>query len=80
MLFTYSFAYVSAHIFFDDAFESHLDDTFEYRVNPFVKMMVGLINKAARYLYASLHLKYSSPDRCNAVANDNTYLGSNYPS
>ena len=53
MLLTYSFAYVSAHIFFDDAFESHLDDTFEYRVNPFVKMMVGLINKAARYLDAS---------------------------
>ncbi|KAL8576680.1 hypothetical protein ACOMHN_025155 [Nucella lapillus] len=36
-----------AHFFFDDAFEPHDDEEFEYRTNDFVKQFVRLIDKAA---------------------------------
>ena len=38
-----------AHIFFDDAFEPHEDDEYEYRVNSFVKQLVRVMDTAARY-------------------------------
>ncbi|KAK7493270.1 hypothetical protein BaRGS_00015396, partial [Batillaria attramentaria] len=36
-----------AHIFFDDAFQAHKDDEFEYTVNDFVKQLVRVVDVAA---------------------------------
>lgn len=41
----YQFA---AHIFFDDAFEAHDAQTYEYYVNSFVHQLVRTVDKAAR--------------------------------
>ena len=38
----------TAHIFFDDAFEPHEDDEYEYQANSFVKQMVRVMDTAAR--------------------------------
>ncbi|XP_041374240.1 chitin synthase chs-2-like [Gigantopelta aegis] len=44
---------LEVNVFFDDAFELHEDDDFEYRVNMFVKTFVGVINKAASTVHKS---------------------------
>jgi hypothetical protein len=36
-----------AHFFFDDAFDPHDEEEYEYRANDFVKQMVRVIDKAA---------------------------------
>ncbi|KAK3589761.1 hypothetical protein CHS0354_021089 [Potamilus streckersoni] len=36
-----------AHVFFDDAFDAHNDDEYEYHVNSFVKQLVLVMDKAA---------------------------------
>ena len=45
----YKYIYFSAHIYFDDAFEAHDDDTYEFHVNNFVRQLVRTIDQAARY-------------------------------
>ena len=37
-----------AHIFFDDAFEKHEDEEYEYLANRFVKSLVTVVDQAAR--------------------------------
>lgn len=37
-----------AHVFFDDAFQAHGDDDYEYQVNDFVKLLVSCMDLAAR--------------------------------
>ena len=36
-----------AHFFFDDAFEPHDDEFYEFRANEFVKQLVRVIDQAA---------------------------------
>ena len=38
----------AAHIFFDDAYQAHGDEDFEYTVNNFVKQLVRVVDIAAR--------------------------------
>lgn len=44
-------SFSSAHIFFDDAFKAQLhgDNGYQQHVNDFVRVLVGRIDKAARY-------------------------------
>ena len=41
---------ISAHVFFDDAFQGHGDDEFQYTVNDFVKQLVRVMDEAARFV------------------------------
>ncbi|ESO98138.1 hypothetical protein LOTGIDRAFT_143023 [Lottia gigantea] len=46
------------HIFFDDAFQSHSDDDYDYMVNDFVKQLVRTMQKAANDVHgASMVIK-----------------------
>lgn len=45
-----------AHVFFDDAFQAHGDDDYEYQVNDFVKLLVSCMNIAARWININLVL------------------------
>ena len=38
---------LAAHFFFDDAFQAHEDEDFEYSANDFVKQFVRVIDRAA---------------------------------
>lgn len=40
--------HISGHIFFDDAFDSHVEDGTEYYVNGYVHMLVNVMDIAAR--------------------------------
>ncbi|XP_041374203.1 chitin synthase chs-2-like [Gigantopelta aegis] len=49
-----------AHIFFDNAFEDHPADDFDYSVNPYVKRFAAVFSAAARSVYPS-NVKLDSP-------------------
>lgn len=60
---------LSAHIFFDDAFQAHGDEEFEYTINNFVKQLVRVVDEAARFV-GLLSNSYNSravalPHRCS---------------
>ncbi|KAL5005923.1 hypothetical protein ScPMuIL_017081 [Solemya velum] len=40
-----------AHIFFDDAFDPHTDDEYEYHVNDYVKQLVRIVSVSASSVY-----------------------------
>jgi len=43
------FLYITAHIFFDDAFEDAVDSTIHPDVNDYVRTLISVIDKAKRY-------------------------------
>ncbi|XP_050419061.2 chitin synthase chs-2 [Patella vulgata] len=51
-----------AHIFFDDAFESHDDEEFEYQANAFVKQLVSVIDRAASIVHR-VQVKMDDPNK-----------------
>lgn len=59
---------ISAHIFFDDAFEAHEDDENEFHVNNFVKSLVNVISTAARLVFSSLFIYYIPTVKSNKCA------------
>jgi hypothetical protein len=42
------FFFILAHIFFDDAFDFHSLEEYEYQANDYVKMMFACMDLAAR--------------------------------
>ncbi|XP_033728584.1 chitin synthase chs-2-like isoform X2 [Pecten maximus] len=50
------------HIFFDNAFEAHDDDEYEYRANTFVKQMINVLDEAASKVHKVM-VKISPPTK-----------------
>uniref|UniRef100_K1Q406 chitin synthase n=1 Tax=Magallana gigas TaxID=29159 RepID=K1Q406_MAGGI len=55
-----------AHVFFDDAFQAHGDDDYEYQVNDFVKLLVSCMDIAASAVHKTIMIipppvKYPTP-------------------
>ncbi|XP_041374239.1 chitin synthase chs-2-like [Gigantopelta aegis] len=51
-----------AHVFFDDAFEAHADDDYDYKVNNFVKQLVRVMNVAASAVHNTV-MKIPPPEK-----------------